>query len=106
MTAEERVVMITALEEAFLYDAIADFLGTTSMGGAVHIFSNDADAIRAEIPRFREIVLDLIDRKLTEIRETPDLDWDAAAPMTRGEILAALADPYAWIWTAVPAGTR
>jgi hypothetical protein len=99
LTREEYVVMINTFEEAFLDGVIADYLGTTSMGGAVHIFSSDVDAIRAEIPHFREVVLGLIDRGLIEIRDAPFFDWDAAPVMTREEILATLADPHTWFWT-------
>lgn len=99
LTREEHVVMINTLEEAYLNDVIADYLGTTTLGGAVHVFSADVDAIRSQIPHFREAVVGLIDRNLIEIRDAPFFDWDAAPAMTREEILATLADPHSWVWT-------
>lgn len=98
LSREEQVVMINALEEAYLDGVIADFLGTTTLGGAFHVFSADVDAIRAQIPHFREVVLGLIDRNLVEIRDAP-FDWDDAPAMTREEILATLTDSHAWVWT-------
>jgi hypothetical protein len=92
-------VMINALEEAYLNGVIGDFLGHAEQGGAVWMFSNDPDAIRALIPRFAEVVLDMIERDLIEIREPFDGVWDHAPPMSGEDIREALADPDTWIWT-------
>ncbi len=100
MTAEERVVMITAIEEAYLNGVIGDFLGHAEHGGAVWLFSSDTNEIQALIPRFTTVVRDMIDRGLIEIREPPDGVWDNAPPLTTAEINAALADPRTWLWSA------
>jgi hypothetical protein len=100
MTREERAVMITAIEEGYLNGVIGDFLGHAEHGGAVWIFSSDASAIRALIPQFTEIVRDMIERGLIEIREPADGDWDHAPSLTTAEIDAVLADPRTWIWSA------
>jgi hypothetical protein len=65
-TAEERTVMTTATEEGYLNGVIGDFLGHPEHGGAIWIFSNDTDAIRALIPRFTAVVLDMIERGLID----------------------------------------
>jgi hypothetical protein len=101
LAAEERVVMITAIEEAYLNGVIGDFLGHAEHGGAVWIFGSDAEAIRALVPRFTGVVRDMIERGLIEIREPADAEaWDNAPPMTAAEINAALADPRTWLWSA------
>jgi len=101
LTAEERVVMITAIEEAYLNGVIGDFLGHAEHGGAVWIFGSDAEAIRALIPRFTAVVRGLIERGLIEIREPADAGaWDNASSLTTAEISAVLADPRTWLWSA------
>jgi hypothetical protein len=92
-------VMINAIEEGYLNEVIGDFLGHAEHGGAVWMSSIDPDAIRALIPRFATVVLDMIERDLIEIREPLDGVWDHAPPMTSEEIHEALADPDTWIWT-------
>jgi hypothetical protein len=100
LTAEERTVMTTAIEEAYLNGVIGDFLGHAEHGGAVWIFSNDASAIQALIPRFTAIVRDMIGRGLIEIREPPDGVWDNAPALTTAETDAVPADPRTWLWSA------
>jgi hypothetical protein len=100
LTPEERTVLINAIEEGYLNGVIGDFLGHAEHGGAVWMFSNDADAIRALIPRFTAAVLDMIKEGLIEIREPVDGVWDRASPMSETEVREALADPDTWIWTA------
>lgn len=92
--------MVIAIEEGYLNGVIGAFLGHAEHGGAVWIFSNDADAIRALIPQFTTIVLDMIDRGLIEIREPPDGTWDTAPALTSAEVNAVLADPRTWLWSA------
>ena len=100
LTAEKRVVMITAIEEACLNGVIGDFLGHAEHGGAVWIFGSNAEAIRALIPRFTAVVRDMIERGLIEIREPADRVWAGAPPLTAAEINAVLADPRTWLWSA------
>jgi len=100
LTAEERAVITTAIEEGYLNGVIGDFLGHPEHGGAIWIFSNATDAIRALIPRFTAVVLDMIERGLIEIREPHDAVWDNAPALTMAEINAVLADSRTWIWSA------
>ncbi len=100
LTAQERVVMVTAIEESYLNGVIGDFLGHAEHGGAVWIFSNDADAIRALIPQFAATLRDMIERALIAIREPLDGDWDSAPSLTPAEISAILDDPRTWVWSA------
>jgi hypothetical protein len=99
LSPEERVVLETALEEAHLNGVIGDFLGRPEHGGAVWRFSEDEAAIRALIPRFAEVVADMIRRDLVEIREPWDGVGDHAPVMTEVEVRAALGDPGSWVWT-------
>ena len=99
-TAQERVVMVAAIEESYLNGVIGDFLGHAEHGGAIWVSSNDADAIRALIPQFATIVLDMIERGLIEIREPHDGHWDSAPSLTPAETGAVLDDPRTWVWSA------
>jgi hypothetical protein len=99
-TAEERTVMTIAIEEGYLNDVIGAFLGHPERGGAIWVFSNDTAAIRALIPRFTAVVLDMIERGLIEVREPPDAVWDSAPALTMAEVNAVLADPRTWVWSA------
>lgn len=92
--------MVTAIEESYLNGVIGDFLGHAERGGAVWVFSNDADAIQALIPQFTGTVRRMIERALIEIREPLDGDWDSAPSLTPAEISAILDDPRTWIWSA------
>jgi hypothetical protein len=69
-------------------DVIGAFLGHPERGGAIWIFSNDTAAIRALIPRFTAVVLDMIERGLIEVREPPDAVWDSAPALTIAEVNA------------------
>lgn len=100
MTAEERTVMITAVEESYLSGVIGDFLGHAERHGAVWNFSGDADAIRALIPRFARVVRDMIARDLVEIREPADDAWDNAPSLSMSEVDAVLSDQRTWLWSA------
>ena len=64
------------------------------------MFSGDEAAIRALIPRFTAVVVDMIKRGLVEIREPADMVWDHAPPMSDADIHDALTDPATWIWGA------
>jgi hypothetical protein len=98
LSAEERVIMNNAVEEAWLSDVIADFLGHAEAGGAVWMFSTDTNAIRSLVPRFAAIVKDMITRDLIELIPTERYDdWPRHVPMTEAEIDAALADPDTWV---------
>lgn len=44
LTAEERVVMVIAIEEGYLHQVVGAFLGHAEHGGAVRMFSNDTNA--------------------------------------------------------------
>jgi hypothetical protein len=98
LSAEERVIMNNAVEEAWLSHVIGDFLGHAEAGGAIWMFSTDNNAIRPLIPRFAAIVKDMIVRDLIELVPTERYkDWPTHMPMTEVEIDAALADPDTWV---------
>ncbi|HET6215052.1 MAG TPA: hypothetical protein VFE14_19465 [Micromonosporaceae bacterium] len=98
LSPEEYCVMVNAVEEGHLNGVIGDYLGRAEHGGAVWIFSRDAEAIQALIPRFVVVVTGMIRRGLIEVREPRDGVWDHARPMTDTEVMEALADPDTWIW--------
>lgn len=90
--------MIHALEESYLNDVIPDFLGHTEADGAVRIFKNDPEAVRLLIPKFAEVVSNMIRRDLIEIREPVSGIWHDAPPMSKAAIEETLADPDTWLW--------
>lgn len=55
------------------------------------------DAVRSLIPRFAEVVADLLANDWIEIREPHGGVWDNAIPFADAEIAAVLADPDTWI---------
>lgn len=94
---EEYWVMINTFEEAYLNGVISDFLGHSERCGAVWIPSTDEEAIKELIPRFRQVVRDLIDRDLVEIREPCNAIWDDAPSLDDWEIDDVLADQGTWL---------
>ncbi|NBE80184.1 hypothetical protein [Micromonospora rubida] len=98
LSAEERVIMTNALEEAWLSGVIQDFLGHAEAGSAIWIFNTDKDAVRPLIPRFAAVTKDMIRRDLIELIPADRYDdWPNHVPMTESEIDAALAGPHTWM---------
>jgi hypothetical protein len=93
--------MINAIEEAYLNGVIYEYNlrvhGQRSAGGAAAPPISE-DTVRSLVPRFIEVVVDLLARGWIEIREPYNAVWDEAAPLTDVEIAAALADPKTWVW--------
>ena len=54
--------------------------------------------MRSLIPRFVEVVADLLAKGWIEIREPHNGVWSDGAPLTDTEIAATLADHKTWIW--------
>ncbi|MER5336846.1 hypothetical protein [Micromonospora sp. NPDC002717] len=98
LTAEERVILTNAIEEAWLNGVIGDYLGHAEQDGTVWMFSTDSDAIRPLIPRFAAIVKDMIDKDLIELIPSARYhDWPNIPHMTNAEIDAALANSKTWL---------
>jgi hypothetical protein len=98
LTAEERVILTNAIEEAWLNEVIGDYLGHAEQDGTVWMFSTDSDAIRPLIPRFAAIVKGMIDKDLIELVPSALYqDWPNTHRMTDAEIDAALADSKTWL---------
>jgi hypothetical protein len=93
--------MLDALEEGWLNRVIYDynFRVNGRRIGDVLVASPISEAdVRSLIPRFIDVVTDLLAKGWLEIREPDNAVWDDAAPLTDAEIAAALADPKTWIW--------
>lgn len=101
LTPEQRAVMLIATEEAYLngviyrhnFDTRAPATGTALVAPPI-----PEATVRSLIPRFAEVVADMIERDWIEIREPHDGVWDNGARLTAEQIAAALADPDTWIW--------
>jgi hypothetical protein len=93
--------MINALEEAYLNGVAYDYnfqVHRVVTDGAVTAPPISEAEVRSLIPRFAQVVADLIERDWIEIREPHDGVWNNAAPMTAEQIAATLTDPDTWIW--------
>jgi hypothetical protein len=100
LNREEQWVMNTAADDGWLNCIIADYLGHSEGGGAIWMMSNDVEAVRALIPRFVDVVRDMVERNLIEIREPEDGVWENASSITGVELDQVMADPKTWIWSA------
>lgn len=101
LTAEQYAVMINAIEDAYLNGVIYEHKlrvhGQRTAGGLAAPPISE-DTVRSLIPRFTEVVADLLARGWIEIREPYNAVWDEAAPLIDAEIAATLADPKTWVW--------
>ncbi|MFD0598904.1 hypothetical protein ACFQZ4_46870 [Catellatospora coxensis] len=101
LTAEQYAVMVNATEEAYLSGVIYDHNFHTNAvptGTGLVAPPISEEMVRFLIPRFADVVADLIERGWIEIREPHDGEWNSAGPMTDEEVAAALADPDTWLW--------
>lgn len=101
LTPEQYAVMINAIEEAYLNGVIYEYnlrVNGQRIGDALVAPPISEDSVRSMIPRFTEVVADLLAKGWIEIREPYNAVWDDAAPLTDAEIAATLADPKTWIW--------
>jgi hypothetical protein len=96
LTLEQRAVMVNAVEEAYLVDVMAEWraLQRWAETGSTETPSDlDDEAKRQLIPRFTDLVLDLVDRDWLQISEPVH----GANPLTSNDLRDALADPASWI---------
>jgi hypothetical protein len=101
LTPEQYAVMINAVEEAYLNGVIYEYnlrVHGRRTGNALVAPPISEEAVRSLIPRFADVVADLIARDWIEIREPHNGVWHSAAPMSDAEVAAGLADPDTWIW--------
>jgi hypothetical protein len=100
LTPEQYAVMLNAIEEAYLNGVIYEYnLRVTGqrIGDALVASPISEDTVRSLIPRFAEVVADLLAKGWIEIREPHNGVWDDAASLTDAEIAATVADPKTWI---------
>ncbi|GAA3923125.1 hypothetical protein [Actinoplanes auranticolor] len=97
LSREESVVLVNALEEAWLNQVIGDYLGHREENG-IWRFSGDLAAITPLIPGFAAIVRSMIERDLIDLVPTDRYEDQPRAPrMTDAEVDAALGDPATWL---------
>jgi hypothetical protein len=92
--------MINAMEQAYLNCVIYEYNARVNgyrFGNALVASAISADEVRSLVPRFAEVVADLIARNWIEIREPYSGVWDDATALTETEIAETLADPRCWI---------
>ena len=93
--------MLNAIEEAYLNGVIYDYnrrVNGQRIGETLVASPISEDTVRSLIPRFTEVVADLLTKGWIEIREPHNGVSDDAASLTEPEIAATLADPKTWIW--------
>jgi hypothetical protein len=93
--------MINAIEEGYLNGVISEYnlrVNGQRRGNALVAPPISEDDVRSLIPRFVDVVADLIAKRWIEIREPHSGRWDDTEPMTQAQIAAALTDPDTWIW--------
>lgn len=109
-TLEQRVVMITALEEGYLNEVIMGYgarLRWAETASTLNPCLWSAQEVAQRIPHFVAVVTDMIERDLISIREPENGVWDDAPSLTCSEVDVALSDPATWIWdVAVPENNR
>jgi hypothetical protein len=96
LTLEQQAVMVNAVEEAFLVSVMDSWRARQRWAetGSTQTPSDlDDEAKRQLIPRFTDVVIDLIDRdwlRITEPQRSPQ-------PLTGSDLRDALADTASWI---------
>jgi hypothetical protein len=96
LSLEQTVVMINAFEESFLVCVMDEWRARQRWAetGSTQTPSDlDDEAKRQLIPRFTDIILNLVDRDWLQISEPVH----GADPLTGGDLRDALADPASWI---------
>jgi hypothetical protein len=101
LTPEQYAVMINAMEQAYLNGVIYEYNLRVNGQRIEHalIAPRFPDhEVRSLIPRFAEVVADLLANGWIEIREPYNGVWEEATSLTQTEIAAILADPRTWTW--------
>lgn len=100
LTSEQYTVMINAYEEAYLNNVLDDYAARSrreQTNDPTASSDLDDEARRGLVPRFAQVVADMIDRDWIEIREPVTGRWDDAEPMSPEEIRQTLQDETAWL---------
>ena len=101
LTPAQYAVMINAIEHAYLNGVIYEYnlrVNGQRIGHALIAPPISDDDVRSLIPRFAEVVADLLAKGWIEIREPYNGVWNEATSLTQTEIAAILADPKTWTW--------
>ncbi len=96
LNPEQTSVMIEAIHEAFLIHAMDAWRARqrwAETGTTLTPSDLDDEAKRQLIPRFIDVVLNLIDHGWLQITEPEH----GPTPLTGGDLHAALADPTSWL---------
>ncbi|WP_238005859.1 hypothetical protein KZZ52_41620 [Dactylosporangium sp. AC04546] len=100
LTLEQFSVMFTAAEQAFLNNVLHEYgmrRKWQTTGDTTSSSDLDEDGMRLLIPRFAEVVSDLVRRGWIRLYESGWVDIDYATPLTAGQVQDAVNDPDSWL---------